>query len=106
MPVKAFNLAYGVGFIIVQHIFAILFFNNWHRKEFNQILSYSDRSASRSASAMRSGESFMQVEMNYIKAHVTWSRHPNNSIGICTIVVKKTSCFMHKICYLFYVMLK
>jgi len=55
---------------------------------------------------VRGCEGLVQVKVDHIKAHVTWTRDAHNRIGVGAVIVQKTAGFVNKTGYFLNALLK
>ena len=64
-------------------IFLPVKIHGWHWQEMSQFLRHTGRADRRPATAMRSGEGLVQVEMAQVKAGLACPRDAEDAVGVC-----------------------
>ena len=80
---------------------AVFIENNTRRgQELLQARTHTYRTATRTATAMRSGECFVQINMNNIETHVAGTTLAKHRVEVGAIVIHQCTTLMNKLCYL------
>ena len=89
----AFAACLNVVFVPVLH-------HSWLGQELFQSSPYADRTASRAASSVRGGESFVQVDVHNVEAHVARAARAEHWVEVRTVVVHQCAALVHHFGYL------
>ena len=71
-----------------------------------QAFTDTHRASTRATTAMRRREGLVQVDMHYVKSHITRATGAEHRVQISTVIVHQTTCIMHHLGYLWDVGLK
>ena len=61
------------------------------REERLQSLADTDRTAARTASAMRGGESLMEIDVHHVEAHIAWATCPQHRVQVRSVVIHQAT---------------
>jgi len=106
VPPEQADLADRILFIPTIDIPAVGQFDIWFRQKRAQSITTHHRSAARPATSMRSGKGLVQIEMNYIKTHLSRGGHTHDCIQVRPIIVQQGSACVDHFRYLQDVLLK
>ena len=80
---------------------SILILNNLrHRKIRHKMSSNANRTCSRTASAVRSREGLVKIEMKNVKSHVTRTDHSDKRVHVSSVIIEESAALMDKCCNL------
>ena len=65
------------------------------RQELLQPASHADRAASRSASAVRSGESLMKIDVHHVEPHVARAADTKHRVEVCSVIIHQRATVVH-----------
>ncbi len=91
IAVKALYLADRQRAVVALGLFA----EHGCGEEGSQLLFAADGTAARTAAAVRRAEGLVQVEMNYVEAHVSGTHHSHNRVEVCAVVIAQTARLVH-----------
>ena len=75
-------------------------------KQSNKFVTYAYRATSGASATVWSGESLVQIQVHYVKAHIARSYHSEKRIHVGSVVVEQTSALMDKGSNLLYIPLE
>ena len=72
-------------------------FDTWCRQVWSQGFIHHNRTTAGAAAAMRSGEGFVNIDMQAINTHVTRLGNADQCIEVCAITIDKAASLMNKL---------
>ena len=73
----------------------ICFHNVWLWQELYKVCSYTNRTATRTATAVRSRESLVDIDVHYIKSHIARTCNTQQWVKVCSIVIHQTATLVN-----------
>ena len=70
--------------------------------KFCELVVNAYRAASRAASAVRSGEGLVEIEVHYVEAHIARTHGAQQRVHIGSVIVEEASAAVYKFCNLRY----
>ena len=74
---------------------AMIRINLWEERF--ETLAYSDRTTTRTATAVRCGECLMEIDVHHVEAHIARTAYSEHRVEVSTIIIHQTAAVMHEL---------